>query len=137
MKVNLALAPIDLHPRFRGIAERGFAPMSAGGIHPRSEPRGIVPSQLNLIRLIEGIPQSLQRRSSLHAAKRPIAYIFICIVKNSENNKSHPLTSRGAKLSANCDWKNEQKLNSPTRRGLERQVLFTEIKHSRMFSVQS
>ncbi len=31
----------------RGIAERGFAPMSVGGIHPRSKPRGIVPSRLN------------------------------------------------------------------------------------------
>jgi hypothetical protein len=35
----------------RGIAERGFAPMTAGGIHPRSKLRGIEPSQLNLLQM--------------------------------------------------------------------------------------
>ena len=30
----------------RGITERGFAPMTAGGIHPRSKLRGIEPSGL-------------------------------------------------------------------------------------------
>ena len=28
----------------QGITERGFAPMTAGGIHPRSKLRGILPS---------------------------------------------------------------------------------------------
>jgi len=30
----------------RGITERGFAPITAGGIHPRGKPRGIEPSRL-------------------------------------------------------------------------------------------
>jgi hypothetical protein len=32
----------------RGITERGFAPMPAGGIHPRSKLRGIEPSRLTI-----------------------------------------------------------------------------------------
>jgi hypothetical protein len=34
----------------RGITERGFAPITAGGIHPRGKPRGIEPSRLNTVR---------------------------------------------------------------------------------------
>jgi len=30
----------------RGITERGFATVTAGGIHPRGKPRGIEPSRL-------------------------------------------------------------------------------------------
>jgi len=35
--------------KLRGITERGFAPITAGGIHPRGEPRGIEPSRLKIV----------------------------------------------------------------------------------------
>ena len=44
----------------RGITERGSAPMTAGGIHPRSKLRGIEPSRLIVHGLIPLLLQSLK-----------------------------------------------------------------------------
>jgi len=44
----------------RGITKRGFAPITAGGIHPRGEPRGIEPSRLTIFARIYGIVVGLE-----------------------------------------------------------------------------
>ena len=66
--------------KLRGITERGFAPITAGGIHPRGKPRGIEPSRLKTKTRAVNITKK-KRADRLPLSGPPIA--FLCYPKIS------------------------------------------------------